>query len=207
MAPVVSTGQINKDKRMKKVLLVASDKSELKGSDDSYFKCISGVGPIMAAAASSLAIKETGAEIVISVGSAGSTGRLKKGEVVSFSSVFSLDQDLSSFHLPLGATLGRDRNTVGELRSRDFSSPFSLLTSASFAHTLTDRMTSFRCDAVDMEAYGVAIAASLHSIPFYCVKIISDIIGDNSRIGDVSYSVREARTRLWEKVNSLLKEA
>ena len=103
--------------------------------------------------------------------------------------------------------MGRDRNTVGELRSRDFSSPFSLLTSASFAHTLTDRMASFRCDAVDMEAYGVAISASLHSIPFYCVKIISDIIGDNSGIGDVSYSVREARTRLWEKVNSLLKEA
>ena len=183
---------------MKRVLLVASDKSELKGSDDSFFKCISGVGPIMAAAASSLAIKETGAEIVISVGSAGSTGRLKKGEVISFSSVFSLDQDLSSFHLPLGATLGRDRNTVGELRSRDFSSPFSLLTSASFAHTLTDRMTSFRCDAVDMEAYGVGIAASIHSIPFYAVKLVTDIVGDHSSVGDISFSLREGRKRLLE---------
>ena len=44
---------------MKRVLLVASDKSELKGSDDSFFKCISGVGPIMAAAASSLADRKS----------------------------------------------------------------------------------------------------------------------------------------------------
>ena len=54
-----------------------------------------------------------------------------------------------------------------------------------------------------MEAYGVGIAAKRAGLPFFAVKLVSDIIGDNSSLGDVSFSLREGRARLVEAVEAL----
>ena len=79
---------------MKKILVVASDKAEIKGLGGDFLTLVSGVGPIFAAARASGEIARTGAEVVVSVGTCGSMGRIKRGEVVSFSTVVTPDQDL-----------------------------------------------------------------------------------------------------------------
>lgn len=191
---------------MKKILLVASDKNELKGFGDEFVRTVCGVGPILSAARASYEIGKNGADAVFSIGSCGSTGRLKKGEVISFSSVVTPDQNLKDLRLALGSTLSWNRSTVGEIRTSDRKSPYRLLSSGTFRRTLTEEVEFFHPDAVDMEAYGVAVAAECASIPFFAVKVISDIIGDNSTIGDVSYSVREARERLIEVVVQMAQE-
>ena len=181
---------------MKKILVVASDKAEIKGFESDFLTLVSGVGPILAAAKTAGEIVKTGADVVISVGSCGSLGRIKKGEVVSFSTVVTPDQDLSSMHLAMGATIDWNRSTLKELRTGDRKSGLTLLSSGTFTSSYRDVFSSFSPDCVDMEAYGVGIAALSFGIPFYAVKLVSDIVGDHSSVGDISFSVREGRERL-----------
>ena len=183
---------------MKKILVVASDKAEIKGMDEYFSTLICGVGPIFASAVTSKAIGEVKPDVVFSIGSCGSLGLVKKGEVVSFSRVVTPDQDLSSMHLPLGATLAPDRSSVKEIETADRKSGLVLLSSGTFSSSVRDCFRYFSPHCVDMEAYGVGIAASIHSIPFYAVKLVTDIVGDHSSVGDISFSLREGRKRLLE---------
>ncbi|MCI7605909.1 MAG: hypothetical protein MSS69_04055 [Spirochaetales bacterium] len=183
---------------MKKILVVASDKAEIKGFEKHFLTLVSGVGPILASAKTAGEIVKSGAEVVISVGTCGSLGRIKRGEVVSFSTVVTPDQDLSSMHLSLGATIDWNRSTIKELRTGDRKSGLTLLSSGTFTSSYRDAFSHFSPDCVDMEAYGVGIAALSLGIPFYAVKLVSDIVGDHSTVGDISFSMREGRERLLE---------
>lgn len=183
---------------MKKILVVASDKAEIKGLEKYFLTLVSGVGPILASAKTAGEIVKSGAEVVISVGTCGSLGRIKRGEVVSFSTVVTPDQDLSSMHLSLGATIDWNRSTIKELRTGDRKSGLTLLSSGKFTSSYRDVFSHFSPDCVDMEAYGVGIAALSLGIPFYAVKLVSDIVGDHSTVGDISFSMREGRERLLE---------
>ena len=182
-----------------KVLIAASDRSELKAFGDKWDKVVTGVGPIISAAAVSKAVAEYGSDIVISVGSAGSCGSLEIGDVVSFGSVVSGDQDLTLYHLPPGATLGARRETIGSI-SLDPSSSLVLISSAAFA---AERPV-LRADAADMEAYGTALASTLYNIPCRAVKAITDMIGEKITIADYSAMLRKIRSLIPEKVEELL---
>ena len=186
---------------MKKILVVASDKAEIKGLGGDFLTLVSGVGPIFAAARASGEIVKTGAEVVVSVGTCGSMGRIKRGEVVSFSTVVTPDQDLSAMHLSLGATIDWNRSTIKELRTADRKSGLTLLSSGTFTSSYRDVFSSFSPDCVDMEAYGVGVAA--FGIPFYAIKLVSDIVGDHSTVGDISFSMREGREHLFEALRAL----
>ena len=188
---------------MKRILVVASDKAEIKGLGNDFLTLVSGVGPIMAAARTSGEIIKTKADVVISVGTCGSLGRIKKGEVVSFSKVVTPDQDLSSMHLSLGATIDWNRSTIKELTTADRLSGLTLLSSGTFTSSYRDVFSSFSPDCVDMEAYGVGVAALSLGIPFYAIKLVSDIVGDHSTVGDISFSMREARESLSEALRGL----
>ena len=181
------------------MLLAASDKAELKGFGDGYIKLVTGVGPVLAAAQVSKAISEHRPDVVVSVGSAGSLGKLGLGEIVSFGSVVSSDQDLTFYHLPLGATLGPGRETIASL-ALDRSSRYVLVTSARFA----DKRPDIPGDASDMEAYGVAMAARIHNVPCYAVKVITDIVGERVSLSDYSRRLREWRSGLSLKVDELI---
>ena len=181
---------------MKKILVVASDKAELKGLKGDFLTLVSGVGPILASAMTAGAIVMTGAEVVVSIGSCGSLGRIKRGEVVSFSNVVTPDQDLSSMHLSLGST-------IRELRTADRKSGLTLLSSGTFTSSYRDVFSSFSPDCVDMEAYGVGMAALSQGIPFYAIKLVTDIVGDHSTVGDISFSMREGRARLFQVLQEL----
>ena len=63
-----------------RILVVASDRAELAAFDDSFIKVVSGVGPVFAAASTASAIGQYKPDIVVSAGSAGSTGMLEIGE-------------------------------------------------------------------------------------------------------------------------------
>lgn len=188
---------------MKRILVVASDKAEIKGLGNDFLTLVSGVGPIMAAARTSGEIIKTKADVVISVGTCGSLGRIKKGEVVSFSKVVTPDQDLSSMHLSLGATIDWNRSTIKELTTADRLSGLTLLSSGTFTSSYRDVFSSFSPDCVDMEAYGVGVAALSLGIPFYAIKLVSDIVGDHSTVGDISFSMREGRESLFEALREL----
>ena len=188
---------------MKRILVVASDKAEIKGLGSDFLTLVSGVGPIMAAARTSGEIIKTKADVVISVGTCGSLGRIKKGEVVSFSKVVTPDQDLSSMHLSLGATIDWNRSTIKELTTADRLSGLTLLSSGTFTSSYRDVFSSFSPDCVDMEAYGVGVAALSLGIPFYAIKLVSDIVGDHSTVGDISFSMREGRESLFEALREL----
>ncbi len=189
---------------MKKVLVVASDPAELKGLDESWKKCVSGVGPVMAAVQSVIAIEKYRPDVVVSTGSAGSLGRFRRGEVVSFSSVVTPDQDLTSFHVALGSTIGPDRATLGELFTLDRSGGYVLYSSGKFSSEVLPSHRTLKADAADMEAYGVALAARYMGVGFYCVKLITDVVGDKSTVGDVLFSYREGRERVSSFLSALL---
>ena len=186
-----------------KVLIIASDKGELKGLSDEYIKVVSGVGPVMAAVAASREIERVKPDCVISLGSAGAISRhLKAGEAYSFAKVVCPDQNLTTMHLPLGVTIDKKRSTVGELETADRASRLILSTSGAFSSEITDAHKTLYADASDMEAYGVALAARESGIPFFAIKLITDYVGDKSTIGDISFNLREGRAKL----SSLLEE-
>lgn len=187
-----------------KVLLVASDRNELKGLEGPWDTCVSGVGPVLAATHTVINAVKYKPDVVVSVGSAGSLGRLKKGEVISFSSVVTPDQDLTAMHVRLGSTIGPDRATFAELYTLDKMSPYILCSSGKYASEVLNQYTLLKADASDMEAYGVGVAARALGIGFYAVKLITDIVGDKSKVGDVAFSYREGRARLSEVLSSML---
>ena len=189
---------------MSGVLLVASDPSELKRLDDRWQKCVCGVGPIMAALHTAAAIEKYKPDVVVSVGSAGSLGRFSRGDVVSFSSVVTPDQDITCMHVPLGSTIGPDRATTGELFTLDRKSGYILYSSGRFSNEVLPSHTILRADAADMEAYGVGLAAKYLGTGFYAVKLITDIVGEKTKVGDVAFSYREGRERLGAFLSSIL---
>ena len=189
-----------------KVLLVASDKGELKGFNEGYIKVVSGVGPIMAATVAALAIAKEKPDIVVSIGSAGAISEeLEVGRAYSFSRIVTPDQNLTSFHVALGSTLDSNRTTFGEIRTKDLQSRFILGSSGSFSKDLQPWHKILSADASDMESYGVGLAAFKTGVPFYAVKLITDRVGDLSTIGKIQFNLRKGRERLISLVSSILK--
>lgn len=189
---------------MSRILIIASDPNELKGLDGPWDKAVCGVGPINAAAYTAISALKYKSEIVVSVGSCGSLGRLVRGDVVSFSSVVTPDQDMSALHLSLGTTIGPDRATFKELYTLDKTSPYILYSSGTFSSTVLSSHTLLKADCADMEAYGVAAACRALKVGFYAVKLVTDIVGEKVKIGDVSALYREGRARLGEVLSSML---
>lgn len=189
---------------MSRILIIASDPNELKGLDGPWDKAVCGVGPINAAAYTAISALKYKSEIVVSVGSCGSLGRLVRGDVVSFSSVVTPDQDMSALHLSLGTTIGPDRATFKELYTLDKTSPYILYSSGTFSSTVLSSHTLLKADCADMEAYGVAAACRALKVGFYAVKLVTDIVGEKVKIGDVGALYREGRARLGEVLSSML---
>ena len=181
-----------------KVLVVASSKTELSYFSGSYSKAVSGVGPVLAAAVTASAINEVKPDVVFSVGSAGSMGKLGIGECLSFGSVIMPDMDLTAYGLERGVTLLPAGKKMGRIML-DSNSDSILSTSSSFA---AEPMPG--ADAADMEAYGVAVAASLSSIPCYAVKVITDIVGKHVSLKEYGTTLRSLLFKLPAKVEEVL---
>ena len=190
-----------------KIMLVASDKGELKGLDDSFIKIVSGVGLVQSASSTAIALCTHKPDIVFSIGSAGaivSKNSLRVGEAYSFSYVATPDQNLTSFHIALGSTLDSNRTTFGAIRTEDSRSGLILGSSGTFYTKYQDWHDVLNVSAVDMEAYGVGVSAKKMGIPFYAVKLITDTVGDSSSIGKVQFNLREGRGKLIACVSAIV---
>lgn len=190
-----------------RIMLVASDKGELKGFDDSFIKIVSGVGLIQSASSTAIALCEYKPDVVFSIGSAGviaSDNTLKVGEAYSFSYVVTPDQNLTAFHIALGSTLDSNRTTFGAIKTEDSTSSLILGSSGTFYKEHHSWHDTLNVSAVDMEAYGVGVSSMKKGIPFYAVKLITDTVGDNSSIGKVQFNLREGRSKLIACVSSIV---
>ncbi len=190
---------------MRRVLLLASDKGELKGFGDEYLKAITGVGPVMAAATAAMYIERYKPDLVVNVGSAGAVlESLNVGDAYSFSTIVTPDQNLSAFHVKLGSTLDDKRTTVGALSSLDSESGLVLGSSGTFYKTIQGWHKDMSVDSADMEGYGVAVACVKAGVPFLCIKLITDKLGDGSSVGKINFNLRAGRENLIDLVKTKL---
>lgn len=185
-----------------KVLIVASDKAELKAFEgkDCYIPVACGIGIAQAAVYTALAIKEHDPDAVVSVGSAGGISeKAVIGSVISFDRVIDTDQDMTLFRLPLGSVLAPDRSTIGEMRFA-LGDDNTLCCSSKFA----SGKPSVEADAADMESYGVALASTVLKKRCLCFKLITDRVGEHTKLADYRRMVREGREELEKKVRETL---
>ena len=181
-----------------RILIAASDKAELSAFPDSYGRVITGVGPVLAAANTSLAISSFRPDVVISVGTAGSAGSLAVGDIVSFGSVVFPDADLTAYGLKRGTTLLPDHRKLSSI-SLDPSSHYVLSSSSAFASA-----SAAGVDAFDMEGYGVAVAALCGSVPCLAVKAITDTAGVRTEMKDYLKLRRSLVQMLPTKVSEVI---
>ena len=181
-----------------RILVAASDSAELRGFGDGFLKVVTGVGPVLAAASVALAISKEHPDAVVSVGSAGSSGSLSIGDIVSFGSVIFPDADLTAYGMERGATLLPGHRKLSSL-PLDPSSSLVLATSSSFAS-----VPAAGADASDMEGYGVAVAAFLSGIPCFAVKAITDIAGEKLPMKEYLSIMRNLVMKLPGKVEEII---
>lgn len=182
-----------------KVLILASDKAELKGLRDRYETRVIGTGLVMAAVNATRAIMECNPDIVVDIGSCGGGENVEIGDVVMCDRVATMDQDLSLYRLPPGSTIDETRTTVGELSL--FSNEHHLLLSSSrFASELSD----LHPDVYDMEGYAVALAACKCGRKCSIFKLVTDKVGVKVDLGEYSRNLRTMKENLHRKVEEFL---
>ena len=164
---------------------------------------ITGTGLVQAAVAASYAIAEYKPDAVVSTGSAGSFGRFSVGDIASFSKVISPDNDLTRFHLPKGAMLSDNHQTIVTLPLVS-ENDYILSSSSAFESGDNRKIGDIAPDAADMEAFGVAYAAYKMHIPCLAVKMITDIIGEDLRLPDYSFRLRKMREELPSAIEKAL---
>ena len=184
-----------------KALIAASSREELSSfKDERYVKVVTGVGLSLAAVNTVKAIIEFDPDIVINIGSAGSLKSCHPvGSVLSFSSVYCKDQNLSLYHLAPYATIMSDGSTVREMKL--IGDENILLSSSSFSSEKDDVVNA---DAADMECYSVALASYLCQKRCASFKLITDIVGERPLISDYKRILREGRIHLEEEVRRFL---
>lgn len=179
-------------------MVFASDSAELKGLPGDVLKVVTGVGPVTASVVATEAILREKPDYVFNIGSAGALGKgLGIGSVIAPGSVVNLDMDLTTYHLTLGSTICADRSTFGPIIF-DRNSNVVLGTSGTFASAESEGMRNLHVSLCDMECYGIAFAAHVLKVPMRCIKLVTDIVGENVTLGDYGYNLRSLRSKLFE---------
>lgn len=190
-----------------RVLLLASDRRELKGFGDEYIKEVVGVGAISAALHTAHLISKHSPDFVVSIGSAGRVSKeLEVGKAYSFKCVNNDLIDLSEVHISLGSSLDREGSTYGPLKTFDTSSPYILTTTGKYSRSMKESYKTLSSSAVDMEAYGVALSCRELGIPFFAVKLITDTIECDAAISSIDREYRVSREALISKVKEVLSQ-
>jgi Nucleoside phosphorylase len=176
-----------------KILFVASDRAEAVGFPREIRFLFTGVGQSLAAALLAKAIADEAPELIINVGSSGGIG-LEVGTVKRVGKVYNLDQDLTSFKIPLGNTLTADGGMLGAINLDGGDAV--LASSGCFASSVSDGMREYGVMLTDMEAYSEALVAREFGIPFRSYKVVTDIVGVKTEIKDYRKALKEYRSAL-----------
>ena len=133
---------------------------------------VCGVGPVEAASTTALRLAQGDADLVVSLGSAGSA-RLPQGHVAQVSHVSYRDMDATALGFAPGATPFLDLPAIVELGSPvPGIPPARLATGASVVSG--EGYSSIDADMVDMETWGVMRACQLHNIRLVGLRAVSD---------------------------------
>ncbi|MEL1241904.1 5'-methylthioadenosine/S-adenosylhomocysteine nucleosidase family protein [Flavobacterium flavipallidum] len=135
-----------------------------------------GVGKVNAAYELTKAIYERKPDLIINLGSAGSS-RFKKGDVICCSQFVQRDMDVRGLGVEQYVTPFANIPSVLEYGFKIETLPQGICgTGDSFEMEHTET----KYDVVDMEAYALATIAMKEEIPFLCLKYISDGADDNA---------------------------
>jgi adenosylhomocysteine nucleosidase len=151
-----------------RILVVAADKMELRGMprrDELALKA-NGAGAARAAAAVDSALREFRPEAIVSAGFCGALApRLNVGDIVVATAVHAGER-----RFPAGQPQTYRNHHTGVVLSIDH-----------VASTAAEKaeLHAAGAIAVEMEARGVAERALAHGLRFYCVKVVSDLAGED----------------------------
>jgi len=194
-----------------KVLVVAADAMEFRAiprRKDLVLRA-NGVGAMRAAAAVDAALQAFQPDAVVSTGFCGAVDpEMKVGDVVVATEVAAGERRFASAPV---ATQGPRRCAKGVVVSIDHVAQ----TAAEKA-----RLYAGGAIAVEMEARGVAERATAYGLPFYCIKVVTDLAGEDmandfnsalrpdghfATIGIFNSSLRKPFTRIPELIRLRLR--
>lgn len=179
-------------------LLVFAMKEEAENLFDDYQLIFTGLGKINASYTLTKAIAAYQPDIIINLGTAGST-KFNKGSVVCCTHFVQRDMDVTA--------LGFDK----------FLTPFSQEKAILEAWLALDDLPKGICgtgdsfetehknteyNVIDMEAYALALVTKKEAIPFLCLKYISDG-ADGSAVNDWQVEVKNAALALHGALKNL----
>jgi adenosylhomocysteine nucleosidase len=151
-----------------RILMVASDKMEFRGMPDlpDFHMTAQGVGMQWAAAAVNAALQKFPAEAVISTGFCGALDpAMDLGDIVVGTEVVS-----GTRRFPALTPSSNRPHHAGVV----VSNGHIVQTAAEKA-----RLRKTGAIAVEMEAAGVAERAAARGLPFYCIKVVTDLAGED----------------------------
>ncbi len=155
---------------MKNALLVIAMKEESQDVFDGYRVLHCGIGKVNAAYALTRAVQESRPALVVNMGTAGSR-RHKPGTIVNCTSFIQRDMDVTALGFEMYKTPFSDTPVTIHYGRRAEIFPEGVCgTGDNFA--ATEQSADF--DVVDMEAYALAYICQKESVPFLCLKYISD---------------------------------
>ncbi len=166
----------NKQFLLENVLFVFALEMEAAAVFDTYNTLFVGVGKVNASYQLTKAIHQKRPELIVNLGSAGSS-KFQKGDVVCCTQFVQRDMDVSGLGYERYVTPYTNIPSVLEYGLQIENLPHGVCgTGDSFemGHIET------KYNVVDMEAYALATIAKNEEIPFLCLKYISDGADDNA---------------------------
>jgi nucleoside phosphorylase len=150
---------------------------------EKIYICISGIGMENSSMATQYLILKYGVDLIVNVGYAGSN-ILKIGEIVSPSSVFNIDFDLTIMGYKRYEIPKTDDITINQI------SKYTDATCYSANHFVT-KSSETNAAVYDMELHGVAMACKKYKIQVYSIKIVTDSLDEkvyNQNESEITFS-------------------
>lgn len=191
---------INQDHKysLENVLFVFALESEAADVFEGRNIMFTGIGKINAACKLTKAIHQNRPNLIINLGSAGSS-QFQRGEVVCCNQFVQRDMDVRGLGYELYETPFSGIPSIFDYGLIMENLPSGICgTGDNFemGHTITSY------SVVDMEAYALALVAMQESIPFLCLKYISDGADDNAA-ADWTEQVHKAAAAFGKILNLL----
>lgn len=178
-----------------KPLLVFAMKEESRDVFSDYNVLHTGIGKVNASYALSSYINQNKPSIVINMGTAGSR-KHAGGTVVNCTQFIQRDMDVTHLGFERWKTPFSDDPVIIEYGTKIAALPQGTCgTGDNF--DATDNASNF--DVVDMEAYALALICQRESIPFVCLKYISDGADDSADV-DWNEALKTAAERLKDSL-------
>ena len=175
---------------MKEVLFICALEAEFDSHvldeispDIHFFYLPVGIGKVNSAVSLMHFLKDLQPDLIINVGTAG-TFQHHVGDVVCVNNY--LDRDIFSGNFTLVGhrldnTLLRPELLPQSVLSGEHVDSQNFLVSTGDNFMTEMREEEYICDAVDMESYAMAFVCQKYQIPFFSIKYITDVVGQNSQ--------------------------